>query len=219
MPGCNVVVALTLEVHDATAACDDGKHDPAGELSLIWIHRIGRTVGADAVEIAEFFRTGKGKRYTGGQMAYHYIGTAERVEQALPLAEKGAHARRFANAHGIGFAQVGDFSLHPPRAEQWARAVALCADLVPLLSRPTSTTWAMIPWHLRAELPILGHGEVPSTFARTSGKDQPDGRYACPGRFWDMHDFRRDVRETLKQRAHAALVDSGHVFTRASLPT
>lgn len=203
------------KVFDYTADCYDGKYQRIDDkgMSLIWIHRIGPGIGTNAVEIARFFIKGEGKSYTGGQMAYHYINTLDQIQQALPLDEKGAHARRWGNAFGLGFAQVGDFNKVEPRPEQWNRAVDMCADMVPGLSRHSAKTWSLLPRHLKSELPIVGHGEVPGSYGSTSGKEQPNGSDACPGRLWNMDEFREDVEAILQQRTGERLTELGHTFT------
>ncbi len=204
------------KIFDYTAECYDGKYSRIefGELSLVWIHRIGPGIGSSAVEIARFFTKGEGRKYTGGNMAYSYVNTADQVQQALSLDERGAHARRWGNAHGIGFAQLGDFNKQAPTPEQWERAVDVCADLVPWLSTHSAKMWSLLPEHLRDELPVVGHGEVPAAYGVTSGKEQPHGSDACPGRYWDMDEFRYDVGAVVRERAAVNMLALGHRFTR-----
>lgn len=184
------------------------------DLAAIWIHRIGVSIGADAIAVARYFSSGRGARYTGGNVPYHYLGTYHQVEQLLPLDVRGAHARRWGNAWGIGFAQHGDFRAHPPSADQWRRAVDVCADLIPGLSPLPAELRDVLPQHLKWGVPVLGHGEVPATFGTNTGKDQPDGAYACPGRLWDMREFRSDVQAELRRRTAARLGELGHRLTR-----
>lgn len=204
-----------LKVFDYTLESDDGRHQRVDldALSLIWIHRIGPGIGSSAYEISKFFQ-GEGASYTGGNMAYTFVNTPEQVQQALPLDEKGAHARRFGNAYGIGFAQIGDFNKEPPDPGQWARAVDLCVELVPWLSEHSRRMLLKLPEHLRHELPIVGHGEVPVAYGAKSGKEQPNGTDACPGRHWNMDEFRQDVKDAMRQSAGMALTDLGVRFTR-----
>lgn len=206
---------MTVKVYDATAECFDGRYTrvDSNEQSIIWIHRIGPSVGTTAAQIARFFVSGKGVSYTGGNMPYTYVNTDERVEQALPLDERGAHARRWGNTHGVGFAQVGDFNKKAPHAAQWERAVDVCADLLPSLTMHSLKGEAFIPWHLRRTIPVFGHGEVPAAYGSASGKQQPNGPYACPGRYWSMDEFREDVKLELERRAAARLKALGHRFT------
>jgi hypothetical protein len=181
---------------------------------LIWIHRIGPGIGSNAVEIAKFFTTGGGKSYTGGDMAYALINTKEQIQQALPLDELSAHGRRFGNLYGIGFAQIGDFNRHEPPADQWDRAVDVCATLYPWLAKHSAQMWSRLPEHLRDELPIVGHGEIPGSYGATSKKEQPHGKEACPGKLWNMDEFRFDVRAVLRQRAGESMSADGWRFTR-----
>ena len=182
--------------------------------AAIWIHRIGIEIAPDSVAAARFFASGPGARYTGGNVPYHYIGTYHGVDQLLPLDVRGAHARRWGNAWGIGFAQVGDFRAVPPSKEQWRRAVEVCADLLPGLAPLPAELRSVLPDALLWGLPIYGHGEVPACFQSGTGKHQPHGRYACPGRLWDMDDFRTAVQDELARRAVCNLAAKGHRFER-----
>ena len=200
-------------VVDVTNECAVGRHcGPmrAYEVAAIWIHRIGPHIGRDAVEIAEFFINGPGKPYTGGAVPYHYIGGYNEVQQAIPLNERGAHARRWGNACDIGFAQMGDCRQAAPGADQWRRAVMVCADIVPALVPLPLRLRHMVPDELRYGLPVFGHGEVPGTFGRSAGKEQPGGPNACPGNLWDMNDFRSDVAIELRARVGLVLTANGH---------
>lgn len=187
-------------------------HDRA----VIWIHRLGPSVGADAIEMARFFQHGPGAQYTGGRIPYHYLNTEDQMQQALPLDQRGAHARSFGNAAGLGLANLGDFRRRPPHPRQWNRAVQLCCDLLPSLLPLPLRLVTTVPPHLRNSLPVWGHGEVPAAFARTSQKDQPDGRYACPGRHWPMREFRQDVQAEMTRRAVVALRQAGHRLHRVA---
>jgi hypothetical protein len=204
------------KIFDYTADCFDGDYSKVDfdSQSIIWIHRIGPGIGSNAVEIAKFFTHGEGRQYTNGNMAYSYINTAEQIQQALPLDDKGAHARRWGNAHGIGFAQIGDFNKQAPSEEQWNRAVDFCADVVPWLSSHSSKMHSLLPGHLEFEIPVIGHGEVSEAYGEDSGKAQPDGLHACPGRLWDMEEFRRDVETMMREKAAQQMADLGHRFTR-----
>lgn len=206
------------KVFDYTKECFDGDYGRfnISPPSMIWIHRIGPGIGSSAVDIARFFISGEGKSYTGGNMAYHYINTPEQVQQALPLDECGAHARRWGNAFGYGVAQLGNFNKHAPNVDQWNRAVDLCADLIPRLVIHSTRMWSLLPEHLRNEIPVVGHGEVPAAYGATSGKEQPHGTEACPGRLWNMDEFRYDVRTIMLERANNSLHEFGHSFTRGA---
>ena len=206
-----------LKVFDYVAEADDGNYQKIDldVLSLVWIHRIGPGIGSSVVEISKFFQT-EGASYTGGNMAYTFVNTPDQLQQGLPLDEKGAHARRFGNMFGIGFAQLGDFNRTPPSVAQWERAIDLCAMLVPWLSDHSRTMFFKLPEHLRHELPVVGHGEVPGAYGADSGKQMPNGSDACPGRLWNMDEFRQDVRAVMKQRTGERLVEAGVRFTKAA---
>ena len=203
---------MSTRVADLTEQCADGKHKRVrpSDFAAIWIHRSGPSVGRSAPEVARFFIDGPGAKHTAGNVPYHYLGTAERIEQMLPLDERGAHAKAFGNAAGIGFAQVGDFRHRAPAPAQWRRAVMLCADLVPALVPLPLFMINMVPPWLRYGPPIYGHGEVSSAFARGSGKEQPNGPAACPGKHWSMSEFRADVQSELARRTAARLKKLGH---------
>jgi hypothetical protein len=204
-----------MKIYDATVESSDGNHQSvdADALSLIWIHRIGIGAGTTAAEISRFFQTHPDAReITGGNMAYTLVGTPDRVELALPLDERAAHARRWGNAWGIGFAQVGDFNRHPPPSDMWNRAVDTCAALCLWLAPHTPKMLSLLPRPLRTEIPVVGHGEVPAAYSKRSGKRQPGGSDACPGRLWDMGEFRQDVLRVKKDMSARRLVEMGIRF-------
>ena len=203
-----------IQVKDLTHCCETATPRKSRLQSLVWIHRIGTTCGRSVPQIARFFIEGEGARATGGNMAYHYVVLPDCVQQALPLDEQGAHARRWGNAHGIGVAILGDFNYDRPTQQQWTMAASLTADLVGLLRGHSYEVWDLLPSHLRRGIPVVGHGEVPGTFSPSAGKEQPGGRYACPGRHWDMRTFRADVERELLRRAVVRCDRLGHSLTR-----
>lgn len=203
-----------VKVRDMTDCAARATPRPSRLQSLVWIHRVGTTCGRTVPEIARFFIDGPGAVATGGNMAYHYVVMRDYVGQALPLEEQGAHARRWGNAHGIGVAVLGDFNVDRPTEAQWDLTVSLCADLVGLLQRHTYEVSQLLPRSLRYRLPVVGHGEVPGTFGPSSGKDQPFGQWACPGRHWDMRDFRDDVAREIARRSVLRCSYLGHRLTR-----
>lgn len=203
-------VKVVDQIHHAAQA----QPRPSCLQSLLWIHRIGNTIGTNVAEVSRFFVHGEGARYTGGTMAYHYLVSMDYVEQALPLDEQGAHARRWGNAHGIGIAVFGDFRFDRPTSGHWAQAVSLCADLVPILSRHSTRVLSLLPTNLRHSVPVIGHGEVRFAYASHSDKVQPHGKYACPGRYWDMGEFRSDVEREMARRAVLRCTKLGHRLSR-----
>lgn len=203
-----------LKVQDLTDCCLGASPRPSRLQSLVWIHRVGTACGRSVPAIAHFFIDGEGARYTGGKMAYHYVVLPDCVQQALPLEEQGAHARRWGNAHGIGVAILGDFNVDRPTQVQWQMAVSLSADLVGLLRPHSYEIWELLPRHLRMGVPVVGHGEVPGSFSQLSHKAQPHGRYACPGRHWDMGTFRTNVEDELLRRAVIRCDLLGHRLSR-----
>lgn len=207
-----------MKIFDYVDDAADGKPQLQGfdQLSLIWIHRIGPGIGMNAIEISKAFQDtnpGKAGSYTGGNMPYHLIGTRDNVQQALALAEKGAHARKFGNMWGIGFAQIGDFNREQPPTDMWERAVDACAMIVPWLSPHADTMLSYLPAELRFDVPVVGHGEVPGAYGTTSGKQQPDGPEACPGKHWDMNEFRQDVLRVVRDRQAQRMADAEVRFT------
>lgn len=203
-----------VKVQDLIEYCEPPRKRRSRAQSLVWIHRIGEVCGRSVSEIARFFISGEGAPYTGGNMAYHYVVLGDCVQQALPLEEQGYHARRWGNAHGIGVAIRGDFRFDRPTPLQWAMAASLCADLVPLLRPHSYEVRDLLPNHLRYGLPVVGHGEVRGTFSRSSEKDQPNGRNACPGQHWDMRTFRADVEREILRRAAVRCDRLGHRLAR-----
>lgn len=203
-----------VKVRDLTYCASRATPRKSRLQSLIWVHRLGTTCGRSLPEIATFFIDGAGALATGGNIAYHYVVFPDYVAQALPLEEQGAHARRWGNAHGIGVAVLGDWNHDRPTATQWNFTVSLCADLVGLLQPHTHEVAQLLPAALRRRLPVVGHGEVPGTFHEASGKNQPHGRYACPGRYWRMPEFRDDVSREITRRAVIRCNRLGHRLTR-----
>lgn len=205
-------------IFDYTAEANDGDYDelPFDMVSLVWIHRIGPGIGLNVVEISKRFQTDLAK-YTGGNMPYTVVNTLEgQIQQGLAFDERGAHARRFGNMHGYGFAQIGDFNREPPKAIQWESAVDFCVELVPSLAEHRPDMFLRLPESLRRRIPIVGHGEVPAAIGKNSGKEQPNGSDACPGKHWNMDEFRQDVKRILRDRACERLSELGAAFTKAA---
>ena len=203
-----------VKVQDLTDYTQQARPRRSRMQSLVWIHRIGPTCGQNVSAIARFFISGEGAQYTGGTMAYHYVVLPDLVQQALPLEEQGAHARRWGNAHGVGVAILGDFRTERPPRSQWLMALALCADLVPILRPHSYEVRDLLPNHLRYGVPVVGHGEVKGAYSKASDKTQPHGRNACPGQHWDMRAFRGEVEREVLRRAALRLSGLGHRLTR-----
>jgi hypothetical protein len=69
---------------------------------------------------------------TGGWVPYHIlISPMGRVEQTMPLACRGAHAKGY-NSESIAVAVIGDPRKRPLPAPQMRALVRTCADLVPI---------------------------------------------------------------------------------------
>lgn len=124
-----------MQVWDVVLRCTDGprKRPPHSVVRFLVIHRIGESVGGDAVSIAASFRdnskdNGPGS-YTGYRMPYHFIVKPDgSVEQAVPLEDVAPHVKLY-NNESIGIGIIGDFRAKPPTDEQVWSAAELCAML------------------------------------------------------------------------------------------
>ena len=83
--------------------------------------------------------------------------------------EQGAHCRFGGfNSHSIGICCVGKFDSRKPPGGQLKQAQRLCR-------------WLMDRYHIPVEN-VLGHGEI-------------DKGKTCPGRMFDMYQFRKDLED------------------------
>lgn len=187
-----------FKIINRIAECDDGKHRERNlaRLDRIIIHRIGSSVGRNAVEIARSFQNTEpfaAGAYTGGEMPYTFVIPEEGgIEQALALGDYGPHARKW-NEQGIGVALIGDFRKKKPKTEQYKDAIQLCKFFGYWL-RPLNgnTQW------------IYGHSELKGA-SKTPNKK-------CPGDMLNMKQFRIDVDEALDNYAETMLLNCGVVF-------
>lgn len=168
---------MNLEIFDRIALCDDGKHKDRN-LPIIGLsmHMFGVPGIHDAQGIAHFYRINT--QYTGGQMPYTYVvqpGGA--IEQALEIYDVGPHALRW-SVPTISIVNIGDFNAHKPTPEQWRASVGLAAELSVAFD---------------CEDKIKGHTERPGA-TRHVGKN-------CPGRYWDMNQFRVECWEHAAESA------------------
>ena len=114
-----------------------------------------------------------------------------RIEQLLPITAVASHALRW-NVPAIGIALVGNMKEKPPTKAMWDAAVSLCA------------MWR--GYGLR----MYGHDELPFASSDTTKR--------CPGAFFVMSNFRREVRARAKflkfdkETARVALEGIGLVF-------
>ena len=162
---------MTLNFVNVIDQCDDGKpveRDLEG-IDTIAVHRIGKSLGEDAVTICRrFIDDPKVAKYTGGEVPYTFIISDEgTIWQCLPVSEIGAHARRW-NAQALGVACIGDFRKHEMPPVQHKKLIKLCAAL---------------QFGFPNELVVKGHDELPG------GSSDPDKR--CPGDKLDMNEVRR----------------------------
>jgi len=164
---------MTLNFINVIPQCDDLKYrerDFDGT-DTIAVHRIGKELGNDAIEICRrFIHDPAVARYTGGSVAYTFIvGETGTIWQCLPLGEVGAHARRW-NRRAIGIACIGDFRVHVMPNTQRNQLVKLCA---------------VLQFGFPRELQIKGHDELPGGSSNENKK--------CPGSFAYMNEIRRLV--------------------------
>lgn len=170
-----------MRLFDARRECDDGRHKlrdaPAKGITM---HRFWAEGITCAAKVANWMRLNP--QWTGGQMCYTVvIGDDGTAELALPWQEIGPHALRWSSPT-IGVVALGDFTKRKPTLEQWNGAVDVVAELIAALGLdPMSKT------HL------AGHTERPDA-THNPGK-------VCPGKFWDMDRFRRDVRDMMRESA------------------
>lgn len=139
----------------------------------ITLHRIGDTLGKDGHEISQAFSNREKYQagwYTGGRVPYTFLVLPDGgIDQMLPLWDVGPHALRW-SSKSIGVACLGDFRKHEPTPAQWISACELVAAIYLWVS---GGAW------------IKGHDEL------SGGSSDPDKQ--CPGKYWDMGDFRRDT--------------------------
>lgn len=164
---------MTLNLVNVIDQCDDGKpveRDHKG-IDTIAVHRIGKSLGEDAVTICRRFIDDPAvAKYTGAEVPYTFIiGIKGRLWQCLPVSEIGAHARRW-NAQAIGVACIGDFRKHEMPPIQFDKLIRLSAAL--------QYAWPNV-------LQVKGHDELPG------GSSDPNKR--CPGDKLDMDHVRRLV--------------------------
>lgn len=189
---------------------------PVDELEGIMIHRVGIdyetgvVLGYDARSICDAFlgrvpRWAEVARATGGENAYTLLIGGEagplkldgKVWQALPLDEKGQHARRFSALY-LGVACIGDFrtsGARPPSERQRSSLVSVVSDLCVALGLGPDN--------------VVGHGEIRGSH---DGSKAPGKPAACPGDLLDMRELRQDIATEMREAATARLFDAGLVF-------
>lgn len=147
------------------------------DITTIVLHRLDLGT-SDVDKIAAAFRDTApfaAGSYTGGQFPYTFIVPRDgELNQALALEDVGVHAARF-NHPSISIACLGDFRKHAPTQDQWSNCVGMCVILARLIGKDHHC--------------IFGHDEL-----KGSSKDP---HKSCPGRYFDMTKFRRDVQETI----------------------
>lgn len=169
---------MNLEFTDVISQCDDGKHrirEPLATIDTIAVHRIGKSLGEDAITICRrFIDDPEVAKYTGGEVPYGFIlGAGGTIWQCLPISEVGAHARRW-NKQAIGVACIGDFREHMMPPFQYKRLIHLLACL---------------QFGFPRDLEIKGHDELPGASSDPNKK--------CPGDKLPMQQVRDAVRTYL----------------------
>ncbi len=167
---------MNLNFTNVISQCDDGKHrtrTPLIDIDTIAVHRIGKSIGEDAITICRrFIDDPEVAKYTGGEVPYGWIIGADAgstIWQCLPISEGGAHARRW-NKQAIGVACIGDFRKHEMPDVQYDQLVKLLACL---------------QFGFPRDLEIKGHDELPGA------SSDPDKK--CPGDKLPMNGVRRSV--------------------------
>ncbi len=169
---------MNLNFTNVISQCDDGKHHtrtPLLDIDTIAVHRIGKSIGEDAITICRrFIDDPEVAKYTGGEVPYGWIiGVGGTIWQCLPISEVGAHARRW-NKQAIGVACIGDFRKHEMPDVQYGPLIQLLAAL---------------QFGFPRDLEIKGHDELPGASA--------DPRKKCPGDKLPMHGVRGAVKAYL----------------------
>lgn len=200
----------------------DGRPDERSvdELVGVMVHRVGIdhqtgvVLGYDARPICDAFlgrvpKWAEVAKATGSQNAYTLLiggdcGPLEldgKIWQALPLDEKGHHARRF-SAPYLGVACIGDFRRHigsTPSRRQRSSLVSVVSDLCLALGFGAAD--------------VVGHGEIRGAHG---GEKAPGKPAACPGDLLDMGELRSVVADemavSVQAAAAARLSGAGLVF-------
>lgn len=198
---------------------------PVDQLIGIMIHRVGLdyqtgvVLGYDARSICDAFlgrveKWSEVARATGSENAYTLLiggdaGPAEldgKIWQALPLDEKGQHARRF-SAPYLGIACIGDFRArigrHPSRPQR-SSLVSVVSDLCIALGFGSAD--------------VVGHGEIRGSHDGSKARGKPA---ACPGDLLDMRELRKliagEMPVTSRGAARARLSGAGLVWPELDL--
>lgn len=169
---------MTLEFTDVISQCDDGKphaRELLTDIDTIAVHRIGKSLGEDAITICRrFIDDPEVAKYTGGEVPYGFIiGANAHIWQCLPISDVGAHARRW-NKQAIGVACIGDFRKHMMPVVQYDKLIKLLA---------------VLQFGFPRDLAIKGHDELPG------GSSDPNKK--CPGDLLPMGAVRSSVRAYL----------------------
>jgi hypothetical protein len=124
----------------------------------------GRTVSWGAIR--EYHKTAPEYKFSeiGYQWGIELVGPHYEVLAGRMMNENGAHCPG-RNNDSVGICVVGNFDIAPPPVAQWAVAVHLASSLCDVLRIPYEN--------------IKGHCDY--------------SQKSCPGKYFDMNTFRRDV--------------------------
>ena len=149
----------------------DPKPRALGIIELVLIHRIDGC-GETGLEIAEYFRNVK--LGTNGKMPYAFIIRRDgQVDYCVDMAFI-APAALAASKHSIQVAFIGNFTKEPPSLAQHNAGLELCTALCQWLGKVC----------------IEGHTERPGR-SKAAHKN-------CPGKFFNIHDFKAHVKECVR---------------------
>ena len=169
---------MNIKFTDVIRQCDDGKphvREPLTDIDTIAVHRVGKSLGEDAITICRrFIDDPDVARYTGREVPYGFIiGAGGTIWQCLPISDVGAHARRW-NKRAVGVACIGDFRKHEMPTIQRGSLIKLLA---------------VLQFGFPRDLAIKGHDELPG------GSSNPNKK--CPGDKLSMDAVRNSVWDYL----------------------
>ena len=138
--------------------------------------------------IRRYHTVGKGWRDIGYHYGIEIIDGECEVLVGRLMTTNGAHCTaKHMNVRSLGVCVVGDFDLAVPSVIRWNVVVALVTSLVETIHADVGD--------------VLGHGEVDPIYANGAPR-------TCPGKMFDMHRFRADLRFALTQPRPLALHDA-----------
>jgi hypothetical protein len=155
------------------------------DYAAIFKYQTSYRVDFEIVTEAEFYRrqkAGQGKKFEKPWKTIAYNGVVESMDRKLifhwgrPLNMVGAHSgtakSNFYNTNYLGFCMVGNFDTVIPNDEIWKFCLSLTRSFQDVFNIPV--------------VKVVGHKEV-------YGKLGIPVEKLCPGRYWDMEKFRKDL--------------------------